>query len=957
VSDEPAAGSSSTAKSSIVRLLFPPDDEQAVQTFDAQEGVQLGHFTVIQRIRTGGMGAVFRALDSRLARVVALKVLPPALSRDPLIVQRFKNEAQSAAQLDHENVARVYFIGEDQGLHFIAFEFINGTNVRDLIAQDGHLSVAEAVNYILQIASALVHTSAQGVVHRDIKPSNIIITPTGRAKLVDLGLARKENREDEAVELTVAGTTLGTFDYISPEQARDPRAADVRSDIYSLGCTLYHMLTGEPPYPEGTVLQKLLQHQGDEAPDPTLKNRLVPENLSVVVRKMMAKDPRRRYQSSEQLVRDLMLVAGALGLRSVSPEGLVWLGPQPEQSSFWERHLAWMVTAALLLLIVGYMEFGEWFYPSPAATASQPGATAPEGGAGGRSVAGKKAASGDLVPRRGDGLGTKSSRSDPARSSNGSLARGNSQKPGPSQNDDVHPETIARGHASGAADPDGDEWEIEDPDDGATEKIPLTAAHHDPDVRPRIGPRFEPLDYGASATASAKSIVDLLTGHPSRGLLSGQSSPIARKEAGEDGHDDDETPRTTQVERGAEGDTAPTVSGVEDDFFVIVGRDNAPARSFKTLEAACSSVRENGAVIELRFNGRRRESAVRVNRKITIRAARGFHPTIEFRPSATSSDTYQARAVWMPSGSLDLVGVDVVLSVDETISADQWVLFSIERADSLRLQSVALTLVNPGQRAVAAIELRPGAMMPDMPVALAQPKPPFEAEISDSLIRGEADLFVVRHAEPARLAVKQSVVALQGSLLSSRGHSEAPHENAQLELRLEHVTAVLAGGLVRLDSGNMPRRLLPVQVSASNSIFSNAGGVPLIGMMGNSPPQDFHALLFWAGQNNFYDRYQTMWSIASTEGAGRSEAWDTAAWRRNMGESSESNPRFDAVVWNRRPWMTRPFSELTAADFALDRQAANNAAIDGATNFSDAGANLAALPRTTAAPGDDGPRD
>jgi hypothetical protein len=303
------------------------------------------------------------------------------------------------------------------------------------------------------------------------------------------------------------------------------------------------------------------------------------------------------------------------------------------------------------------------------------------------------------------------------------------------------------------------------------------------------------------------------------------------------------------------------------------------------------------------------------------------------------------------------VGVDLVLTVDESISVDQWVVFSVERADSLRLQSVTLTMVNSAQRAVAAIELRPGAMMPDMPVALAQPKPPFEAEISDSLIRGEGDLFAVRHAEPVRLAVKQSVVALQGSLLSSRGHSEAPHENAQLELRLEHVTAVLGAGLVRLDSGNMPRRLLPVQISASNSIFSNAGGAPLIGMTGNSPPQDFHALLFWAGQNNFYDRYQTMWTIASTEGAGRSEAWDSAAWRRNMSETSESNPRFDAVVWNRRPWTTRPFSELTAADFSLDRQAANNAAIDGATNFSDAGANLAALPRATAAPGDDGPRD
>src|SRR5579863_10751886 len=327
---------SSPANSSMVRLLFPADDETVAQTFDPQSGVQLGHFAIIERIRTGGMGAVFRALDTRLNRVVALKVLPPALSRDPLIVQRFKNEGQAAAQLDHENVARVYYIGEEYGLHYIAFEFINGTNIRELIADQTRLPVGDALNFALQVASALVHTSAQGVIHRDIKPSNIIITPLGRAKLVDLGLARKENKDEQAVDLTVAGTTLGTFDYISPEQARDPRSADVRSDIYSLGCTLYHMLTGEPPYPEGTVLQKLLQHQGDEAPDPSQKNRQVPENLSVVVRKMMAKDPRRRYQTAEQLVRDMMLVAGAIGLRSVSPEGLVWLASQPDRPPFWQ---------------------------------------------------------------------------------------------------------------------------------------------------------------------------------------------------------------------------------------------------------------------------------------------------------------------------------------------------------------------------------------------------------------------------------------------------------------------------------------------------------------------------------------------------------------------------------------------------------------------------------------------
>jgi hypothetical protein len=171
------------------------------------------------------------------------------------------------------------------------------------------------------------------------------------------------------------------------------------------------------------------------------------------------------------------------------------------------------------------------------------------------------------------------------------------------------------------------------------------------------------------------------------------------------------------------------------------------------------------------------------------------------------------------------------------------------------------------------------------------------------------------------------------------------HENAQLELRLEHVTAVLGGGLVRFDIGNMPRKMLPLHVTASDSIFSNCSAVPLIAMTGNAPPQDFRALLFWGGHNNFYDRYATLWSIASTEGTGRSETWDAADWRRNWTEASESNPRFDSVVWSKREWLTKPLCELTPGDFALDRQAANNLAVNGAANFTDAGANLTVLPR------------
>ncbi len=306
-------------------------------------------FTLEQAIGVGGMGAVFRALDNRLERQVALKILPPEQANDSEVVQRFYQEGRAAARLDHENIARVYTIGNDGRYHYIAFEYIEGATIRQRVEKNGPLPVGEAINFTLQIADALVHASERGVVHRDIKPSNIIVTPHGRAKLVDMGLARRFERGGDD-GLTQSGMTLGTFDYISPEQARDPRGVDVRSDLYSLGCTLFHMLTGRPPFPDGTVLQKLIQHQEETPPDVRVLNPAVPQDLASILVKMMAKDRDRRYQTPEQLVRDLLTVAGALGLRSVSPEGLVWLAS--DTPSVWERHLVWGFPALVFSLIV-----------------------------------------------------------------------------------------------------------------------------------------------------------------------------------------------------------------------------------------------------------------------------------------------------------------------------------------------------------------------------------------------------------------------------------------------------------------------------------------------------------------------------------------------------------------------------------------------------------------------------
>ena len=280
-------------------------------------GDRLGHFELVEYVGGGGMGAVFRARDTMLDRDVALKVLSRTQSADEETRRRFQVEAQSAARLDHQNIARVYYVGEDQGLNFIAFEFIRGVNIRDLVERAGPLALEDAVSYTLQIAEALAHSTARNVVHRDIKPSNIIVTEEGHAKLVDMGLARVHAGTADD-DLTASGVTLGTFDYISPEQARDPRMADVRSDIYSLGCTLYYMLTARPPFPGGTVLQKLLQHQADDVPDPRQFNADVPDEVAALMRRMLAKDPRRRFQDPGELIGELVVLSDRLGLRPVA---------------------------------------------------------------------------------------------------------------------------------------------------------------------------------------------------------------------------------------------------------------------------------------------------------------------------------------------------------------------------------------------------------------------------------------------------------------------------------------------------------------------------------------------------------------------------------------------------------------------------------------------------------------
>lgn len=271
-------------------------------------GRRLAHFELADLIGVGGMAAVVRARDKLLDRPVALKILLPEMAADPDVVRRFEQEGRAAAHLDHENVARVYHCGVDQGLYFIAFEFVEGENLRARLERAGRLTVAEAVGYALQAVAGLAHAASRGVVHRDVKPSNLIVGADGGLKLVDMGLARSLGPHGDQT-LTQPGTTLGTFDYISPEQALDPRQADVRSDLYSLGCTFYHLLTGQAPVPEGTAARKLHHHQHVAPLDPRPLNPEIPDDIAAVLARMMAKSPEDRYQRAEDLLANLRRLA------------------------------------------------------------------------------------------------------------------------------------------------------------------------------------------------------------------------------------------------------------------------------------------------------------------------------------------------------------------------------------------------------------------------------------------------------------------------------------------------------------------------------------------------------------------------------------------------------------------------------------------------------------------------
>jgi serine/threonine protein kinase len=283
---EPGAA---TKDSSLEQTNAPGRDTPRSEDIPAELAAH-PRYRILEILGRGGMGAVFKAEHRLMQRTVALKVIRADLVDRPGTIERFQREVKAAAQLNHPNIVAALDAEQAAGVHFLVMEYVEGTSLADVVKQAGPFSVQQACIFARQTSLGLQHAFEHGMIHRDIKPHNLLRTPSGWIKILDFGLARFV-RESGALStepggLTQSGSIMGTPDYMAPEQADDPHTADIRADLYSLGCTMYFLLAGHPPFPKGTVVEKLAAHHRD-TPRPLHEiRRDVPPEMSALVARL-----------------------------------------------------------------------------------------------------------------------------------------------------------------------------------------------------------------------------------------------------------------------------------------------------------------------------------------------------------------------------------------------------------------------------------------------------------------------------------------------------------------------------------------------------------------------------------------------------------------------------------------------------------------------------------------------
>jgi serine/threonine protein kinase len=791
-SDEPTMLSPSSQTKTVAlskpRLPAPPDDGLTV-------GEMFGQFRVVRYIGGGGMGRVYEAFDCDLERAVAIKVLPKKRAADETVVARFLNEAKSSARLNHENIAQVYLFGNYAGIPFIAFEYVEGVNLRDYVRNHGALTLNDAIDYVLQTAMALSHAMSHGVTHRDVKPSNILVTPQKRVKLIDMGLARLL-RPDSGDELTESGVTLGTFDYISPEQAKDPRLADVRSDVYSLGCTFYYILTGSPPFPNGTVLQKLLQHQGDEAPDVRGLNPSIPAEIAAILKKMMQKNPDDRYQTPDLLISDLLQVVDMLGL-NISERGYAEASSSLKSSTTIPPRaipaivvLLGFVAIVAVMYLLGTVDDLTLPVVEPPIAASNP---TPQGN--------QVASADNDANSSGAGGATSNPTTQSPETSNGATNGGTA---------------ATRANAGRWFESEGTDFLYATSYGSTLEKTPALLTDE---------PREELREYlsDSHSVASDNRVafgwnVAAISALPDSADNDAQLSFVANVVETTLGGGADGSSHSFSAYSllGTAADSSPSTF-VAETLRIVDGRGEEP-NTYATLQAALNDpADETGAptLVELKFEDSMEVAPISlVDRDVEIRAADGYRPTLVFKLSESSDGGWGQRMFLLDASRLVLEGVNIDFTVPaQEIVASEWSVFEALGASELSIRESIVTVCNmtgssftaPLHSNVAFFRASDDSILDPVFDSGQSERVPenlnvFNVQLDGVLARGEATLFNV--VKPGgRYEARNSGFNISGPFLH---YSESDVSTSDSELRftldLDHVAVVGRSCLVRVDS-------------------------------------------------------------------------------------------------------------------------------------------------------------
>jgi len=885
-----------------------PEAEAPARPSDLPSGARLEHFELLEYVGGGGMGRVFRALDTRLGRTVALKVLSRDQAGQTEALMRFRNEARSAARLSHESIAQVYFVGEDDGLPFIAFEFVEGGNLRDLVTEKGALPLAEALSYTLQVAEALAHAAEYHIVHRDIKPSNVLITSEGRVKLIDLGLARMKKIGGSANDLTASGVTLGTFDYISPEQARDPRNADIRSDIYSLGCTLFFMFTGRPPFPAGTVLQKLLQHQGIEPPDVREFRPDLPEEVSRLVRKMMAKEPHRRYQDPPTLIKALLLLAERVGLGVVGVKHAAWAPTETRRVSFLHRHIPWMAPITGLALSVVLLHV---LWTSSAREDDQPLRDWVGGPA--RIVAELPAVEGRLNPN-----GAAPDRETPV-----------------SQSPDQPTDNTAR---TEPAAPGAEPREIATPPAESTPALPAPPASggvQSPPAAPLEPPadvaKPNPLEGLLSSGAGQDALLpEVLEGGVS---LPGESPAGLSVDVGETAEG---AQLSVATATGAVAKPGPSAEPTAERRPLLVVEPQADGEGrFATLGAACRAARP-GDVIELRYNGRLEEEPLTLaNVEFTIRAGEGFQPVIGFRPSEIDPVGFPRSMFNLIGSRLTLINVAIELDMPRDAPSDRWSLFEIGQGEKVTLQNCRLTIRNAADQRAAyhqevsffRLKAAPGTIA-GLQNTTSEPARSVAVELAGCVVRGEAVFLHTEDLQPVDLVWRNGFLITTEQLVVADGGERAPRPDETLGISLDHVTAVADRGLLRLEHSEFAPHQLPAHLDCTKCVFLLGPEASLVEQVGVTDMEQAAERIRWQGDDNVYRGFTRFWTTGHLDPGIASVSKTFDDWQADWTSTGEQSPRLKTTEREKLPGPDRPAHTLTPADYAPIAEPAEAAPAD-----------------------------